>query len=95
MPGIHLLLKSGAVPYLFAVQGWPYYVIIDKAGIVRERDRGYALSGHALRDLEVEQLVTALLAEDTDASDERIIPRINQIRSEFYISQEQKEKSNR
>ena len=93
MPGIHLLLKSGAVPYLFAVQGWPYYVVIDKAGIVRERDRGYALSGHALRDLEVEQLVTALLAEDTDASDERIIPRINQIRSEFYISQEQKEKA--
>ena len=70
---------------LFAVQGWPYYLIIDKAGIVRERDRGYALSGHALRDLEVEQLVTALLAESTDASSERIIPRISQIRSEFYI----------
>ena len=93
MPGLHLLLKSGAVPYLFAVQGWPYYVVIDKAGIVRESDRGFALSGHALRGLEVEQLVTALLREDTDASGERIIPRINQIRSEFYISQGQTEKA--
>ena len=93
MPGIHLLLESKMVPYLFAVQGWPYYVVIDKAGIVRESDRGYALSGHALRDLEVEQLVTALLAESTDASGERIIPRISQIRSEFYVSQGQKEKT--
>ena len=93
MPGVHLLLESKMVPYLFAVQGWPYYLIIDKAGIVRERDRGYALSGHALRDLEVEQLVTALLAESTDASGERIIPRISQIRSEFYIFKGQKEKA--
>ena len=93
MPGVHLLLESKMVPYLFAVQGWPYYLIIDKAGIVRERDRGYALSGHALRDLEVEQLVTALLAENTDASGERIIPRISQIRSEFYIFKGQKEKA--
>ena len=93
MPGIHLLLESKMVPYLFAVQGWPYYLIIDKAGIVRERDRGYALSGHALRDLEVKQLVTALLAESTDASSERIIPRISQIRSEFYIFKGQKEKA--
>ena len=68
-------------------------MVIDKAGIVRESDRGYALSGHALRDLEVEQLVTALLAENTDGSGERIIPRISQIRSEFYISQGQKEKA--
>ena len=93
MPGVHLLLKPEAVPYPFAVKGWPYYVVIDKAGIVRESDRGYALSGRALRDLEVEQLVTALLAEDTDAFDERIIPRISQIRSEFYVSQGQKEKA--
>ncbi len=93
MPGVHLLLESKMVPYLFAVQGWPYYLIIDKAGIVRERDRGYALRGHSLKGQEVEQLVTALLAEDIDASDERIIPRISQIRSEFYISQEQKEKA--
>ena len=93
MPGVHLFLESKMVPYPFAVQGWPYYVVIDKAGIVRESDRGYALSGRALRDLEVEQLVTALLGEDTDASSERIIPRISQIRSEFYISQGQKEKA--
>lgn len=93
MPGIHLLLESKMVPYPFAVQGWPYYVVIDKAGIVRESDRGYALRGRALRDLEVEQLVTALLAEDMDTSGERIIPRVSQIRSEFYISQEQKEKA--
>ena len=93
MPGIPLLLKSKMVPYLFAVQGWPYYVVIDKAGIVRERDRGYALRGPALRDLEVEQLVTALLAEDINTSDERIIPRISQVRSEFYVSQGQKEKA--
>ena len=93
MPGIHLLLESKMVPYPFAVKGWPYYVVIDKAGIVRESDRGYALSGRALRDLEVEQLVTALLAEGIDISGERIIPRISQIRSEFYISQGQKEKA--
>ena len=93
MPGVHLLLESKMVPYPFAVQGWPYYVVIDKARIVRESDRGYALRGRALRDLEVEQLVTALLAESADASGERIIPRISQIRSEFYISQGQKEKA--
>ena len=93
MPGIHLLLKPELVPYPFAVQGWPYYVVIDKAGIVRESDRGYALTGHSLRDLEVEQLVTALLEEDISTSGERIIPRISQIRSEFYVSQGQKEKA--
>ena len=42
MPGIHLLLKPEGVPYPFAVKGWPYYVVIDKAGIVRESDRGFA-----------------------------------------------------
>ena len=93
MPGIHMLLESKMVAYPFAVKGWPYYVVIDKAGIVRESDRGYALRGRALRDLEVKQLVTALLAEDTDASGERIIPRISQIRSEFYTSQGQEEKA--
>ena len=93
MPGIHLLLESKMVPYLFAVQGWPYYVVIDKAGIVRESERGYALSGRALRDREVEQLVTALVAEETNTSGERIIPRISQIRSEFYMSQGDKEKA--
>ena len=93
MPGIHLLLKPEGVPYPFAVKGWPYYVVIDKAGIVRESDRGFALSGQMLRDLEVEQLVTALLVEGTDSNSERVIPRISQIRSEFYVSQGQKEKA--
>ena len=93
MPGIHLLLESKMVPYLFAVQGWPYYVVIDKAGIVRESDRGYALRGHSLKDREVEQLVTVLLAEKVNSSGERIIPRVSQIRSEFYISQGQTEKA--
>ena len=93
MPGIHLLLESKMVPYLFAVQGWPYYVVIDKAGIIRESDRGYALRGHSLKDREVEQLVTALLTEEADTSGERIIPRVSQIRSEFYISQRQQEKA--
>ena len=93
MPGVHLLLESKMVPYPFAVQGWPYYVVIDKARIVRESDRGYALRGRSLRELELEQLVTSLLAEDADASSEPIIPRISQIRSEFYVSQGQKEKA--
>ncbi len=93
MPGLHLLLKPEAVPYPFAVKGWPYYVVIDKAGIVRESDRGYALRGRSLKDREVEQLVTALLGETPDVSGKRIIPRISQTRSEFYISQGQKEKA--
>ena len=89
MPGKHLFLKPETVPYPFAVVGgWPYYMLIDKAGILREADRD-----HALRELELEQLVTLLLAEDADASGERIIPRISQIRTELYMSQGQKEKA--
>ena len=78
MPGIHLLLKHEAVPYQFGVRGWPYYVVIDKAGILRESAHGYML-----RDLETEHLVTALLAEDIDVSGKRIIPRIIQLRAEL------------
>ena len=79
MPGIHLLLEHEAVPYQFGVGGWPYYVVLDKAGILRE-------SGHsfALEDFAVEQLVTALLAEDIDVPGERVIPRIIQLRAEVY-----------
>lgn len=76
MPGIHLLLEHEAVPYQFGVAGWPYYVVIDKAGILRESEDGYVL-----RDLELEHLVTALLAEDIDVPGERIIPRIIQRRA--------------
>jgi beta-lactamase regulating signal transducer with metallopeptidase domain/peroxiredoxin len=78
MPGIHLLLEHEAVPYQFGVTGWPYYVVIDKAGILRESEHGYALS-----DLEVENLVEALLAEDIDVPGERIIPRISQRRADL------------
>lgn len=86
MPGIHLLLEHEAVPYQFGVNGWPYYVIIDKAGILRESEHGYGL-----RDLEVEHLVAALLAEDMDVAGERIIPRISQIRVNLYRHQGQDE----
>lgn len=78
MPGIHLLLKHETVPYQFGVNGWPYYVVIDKAGILREGEHGFALEDSA-----VEYLVTALLAEDIDVPGERIIPRIIQLRAEL------------
>ena len=78
MPGIHLLLEHEAVPYQFGVGGWPYYVVIDKAGILRESEHGYALS-----DLEVENLVAALLAEDIDVPGERIIPQISKHRADL------------
>ena len=87
MPG-NLLLELEAVPYQFGVMGWPYYVVIDKAGILRESAHGFVL-----RDLEVERLVTALLAEDTNAPGERIIPRISQLRAEVYMFQDQEEKA--
>ena len=88
MPGVHLLLKHEMVPYQFGVNGWPYYMVIDKAGILRESEHGFVLE-----DSEVEHLVTALLAEDTNVPGERIIPRISQIRSEIYIFQEQGKKA--
>ena len=78
MPGIHLLLEHEAVPYQFGVRGWPYYLVIDKTGILRESAHGYML-----KDLETEHLVTALLAEDIDVPGERIIPRIIQLRAEL------------
>ena len=83
MPGIHLLLEHEAVPYQFGVSGLPYYVVLDKAGILRESEHCYALE-----DLVVEQLVTALLAEDIDVPGERIIPRIIQLRAEAYYDDE-------
>ena len=88
MPGIHLLLEHEAVPYQFGMGGWPYYVVLDKAGILRESVHGYAL-GH----LEVQRLVEALLAEDTNVPGERIIPRISQLRAKFFMFQNQDEKA--
>ena len=88
MPGIHLLLEHEAVPYQFGVDGWSYYVVLDKAGILRESAPSYAF-----RDLESEHLVTALLAEDTSAPGARIIPRLTQLRVEVYDGEDQEEKA--
>ena len=88
MPGIPLLLEYETLPYQFGIDGWPHYVVIDKAGILRESEYAYVL-----KDLEIEHLVTALLAEDIDVPGERIIPRISQIRSQLYTSQGQKKKA--
>ena len=64
MPGSHLLLKHEEVPYQFGVvYGFPYYVVLDKAGILRES----ADTRFELRDLEIELLVAALLEENTNA----------------------------
>lgn len=78
MPGVHLLLEHEMLPYQFGVDGWPYYVILDKTGILRESSHSFALEDSA-----VEYLVTALLAEDIDVHGERIIPRIIQLRAEL------------
>ena len=88
MPGSHLLLKHEDVPYQFGVIGLPYYVVLDKAGILRESAHGFEL-----RDLEIEMLVMALLKEQMNAPGERIIPRIVQARAEGYNFQGQEEKA--
>ena len=88
MPGVHLLLKHEEVPHQFGVDGLPYYVVLDKAGILRESAHGFEL-----RDLEIELLVAALLKEDINAPGERIIPRISQARAEVYSFQDQEEKT--
>ena len=88
MPGIHLLLEDGALPYQFGIDGWPYYVVIDKAGILRESEHGFVLEGSA-----IEHLVSALLAEDIDIPGERIIPQISQLRAEGYSDTDQEEKA--
>ena len=88
MPGIHLLLEYETLPYQFGIDGWPHYVVIDKAGILRESE-----DAATLKDLEVEHLVTALLAEDIDVPGERVIPRFSQIRAQLYGFQRQWEKA--
>ena len=88
MPGIHLLLKYETLPYQLGIDGWPHYVVIDKAEIIRESE-----SAAGLKDLEVEHLVTALLAEDIDVPGERVIPRFGQIRAQLHESQQQWEKA--
>ena len=88
MPGIHLLLEHEEVPYQFGVNGWPYYVVLDKAGILRESEHGFVLEGSA-----IEHLVSALLVEDIDVPSERIIPQISQLRAEGYSDTDQEEKA--
>ena len=88
MPGSHLLLKHDEVPHQFGVIGLPYYVVVDKAGILRESAHGFELS-----DLEIELLVVALLKEEMNAPGDLIIPRISQARAEVYSFQDQEEKT--
>ncbi len=88
MPGVHLLLKHEEVPYQFGVIGLPYYVVVDKAGILRE-----SAFGSELEDSEIEQLVTALLKEDISPAGERIIPRIIKVRAKVYDTRFERGKS--
>ena len=88
MPGSHLLLKHDEVPHQFGVNGLPYYVVVDKAGILRESAHGFELG-----ELEIELLVVALLKEEMNVPGERIIPRISQARAELYSFQDQEEKT--
>ena len=83
LPGIHLLLEPEEVPYQFGVISWPHYVVLDKAGILRESAHSFAL----------EDLVLALLTEDIDVPGERIIPRISKFRAEGYRRTDQEEKA--
>ena len=88
MPGIHLLLEYETLPYQFGIDDWPHYVVIDKAGIIRESE-----SAAVLKDLEVEHLVTALLAEDLDAPGDRVSPRISQVRAQLHGFQREGKKA--
>ena len=88
MPGVHLLLKHEEVPYQFGVIGLPYYVVVDKAGIL-----GESAVGSELEDSEIEQLVTALLKEDINPAGERIIPRIIKVRAKVYDTRFERGKS--
>ena len=88
MPGIPLLLEYEVLPYQFGIDGWSHYAVIDKAGILRESE-----SAAMLKDLEIEHLVRALLAEGIDVPGDRVIPRISQIRAQLYTTQGQEEKA--
>ena len=88
IPGLHLLLEPEEVPYQFGVISWPHYVVLDKAGILRESGYSFTLDSFALEDL-----VTALLTEDIDVPGERIIPRISKLRAEGYSGPDQEEKA--
>ena len=89
MPGSHLLLKPEEVPYQFGVvYACPYYVVLDKTGILRE-----SADSVEAENLEIERLVAALLEENTSARSERVIPRISKARADAYDFQDQQEKA--
>ena len=89
MPGSHLLLKPEEVPYQFGVvYAIPYYVVLDKTGILRE-----SADSVEAENPEIERLVAALLEEDTSAPSERVIPRISKARADTYDFQDQQEKA--
>ena len=88
LPGFHLFLKREEVPYQFGVIDWPYYVVVDKAGILRESAHGFDLE-----DSEIEHLITALLEENKNPLGERIIPRVIKARAEFYHTRFERGKS--
>ncbi len=88
VPGIHLILKHEEIPHQFGVSGWPYYVVYDKAGILRESVHGFEQFY-----LEIEQLVAALLAEDIDPIGDGIIPRISKLHAKVYRYQDRPDKA--
>ena len=88
VPGIHLILKHEEIPHQFGVSGWPYYVVYDKAGILRKSVHGFEQFY-----LHVEQLVAALLAEDINLIGDRIIPRIRKLRAKVYRYQYRPDKA--
>ena len=89
MPGSHLLLKPEEVPYQFGVvYAFPYYVVLDKTGILRE-----SADSVEAENLEIERLVAALLKEDISPAGERIIPRIIKVRAKVYDTRFERGKS--
>ncbi|MDE0505198.1 MAG: redoxin domain-containing protein, partial [Candidatus Poribacteria bacterium] len=88
LPGVHLLLKHGEVPHQFGVIGRPHFVVVDKAGILRDSVHRFGLG-----ELELEQLVAALLEEHQSPLDERIVPRIIMARAAYYDTRYERGKS--
>ena len=92
MPGIHLHLEPEAVPARFGIitllNYLPRYVILDKTGIIRENENTFRMG-----DFKIEHLVTALLEEHPNTDSERLIPQVNQLLANAYLSRGQTKKS--
>ena len=90
VPGVHLLLESEAVPHQFGVipllNYLPHYVLLDKTGAIRVSDHAYVYA-----DSRIEHWVSALLAEDTTADSERIIPQRQDFLAQYYLVKNQTE----